>query len=562
MSQGFSLYSELTVRQNLALHARLFGLAPQVARERSAELLARFGLEAHANALSADLPLGLRQRLSLAVALVHGPDVLILDEPTSGVDPLARDAFWSLLIDLSRDQGVTIFISTHFMNEAARCDRISLMDSGKILATGPPAELVTAQGAKTLEDAFISLLEQAGAARPPPPARELAKRAEDVAAGPPKSPALSLRRMMAYTIREVLELSRDPIRLSYAIFGPALLLLVLGFGITTDVDALTFAALDRDKSFYSRAYLSEVRGSPYFVEQPEITDARDLIDRMKSGKASATIEISPGFGRDIKKGEPTEVSVWIDGAMPFRAETIHGYLSAAHRQFVNDPAIRGFKPAPPAAAEIETRFRYNQSFNSIYAMVPGAIALQLALIPAILMALAVVREKELGSITNLYVTPATRLEFLLGKQLPYIALAFANFFVMFLMAIFIFEVPLKGGFFVLALGALVYVAASTGYGMLISAFAKTQIAALFGAAILTILPASMFSGMSTPASSITGFGRVLGQIFPMTYFLPICVGAFTKGLHFADLAGYVAKLALFFPVLVGLSLILLRRQEK
>ncbi|MCW2286199.1 ribosome-dependent ATPase [Rhodoblastus acidophilus] len=556
MSQGFSLYSELTVRQNLDLHARLFGLEPKVARERIGALLERFGLDDFVDALAADLPLGLRQRLSLAVALVHAPDLLILDEPTSGVDPIARDEFWALLIELSRAQGVTIFLSTHFMNEAARCDRISLMDSGRILATGAPADLVAARGAANLEEVFIACLEEAGAARAPfaPVAASPAGRS--------KNPAFSLRRMMAYAIREAQELSRDTIRLSYAILGPALLLLLLGFGITTDVDSLAFAALDRDNSFYSRAYLSEVRGSSYFVEQPPITDSRDLIDRMKSGGVSATIEIPPGFGRDIKKGEPTEVSVWIDGAMPFRAETIHGYLSAAHQKFVSDPAIRGMEPAPPLPANIETRFRYNQSFDSIYAMVPGAIALQLALMPAILMALAIVREKELGSITNLYVTPVTRLEFLLGKQLPYIGLAFVDFFVMLLMALYIFAVPLKGGFGVLALGALAYVAASTGYGMVISAFTRTQIAALFGATILTILPATMFSGMSTPAASITGFGRFLGQIFPMTYFLPISVGAFTKGLNFDDLAGHLARLCLFFPALVGLSLLLLRKQEK
>lgn len=556
MSQGFSLYSELTVRQNLDLHAKLFGLAPKIARERMDALLERFGLDDFVDALAADVPLGLRQRLSLAVALVHAPDLLILDEPTSGVDPIARDEFWALLIELSRAQGVTIFLSTHFMNEAARCDRISLMDSGRILATGAPADLVAARGAANLEEVFIACLEEAGAARAPfaPVAASPAGRSEN--------PAFSLRRMMAYAIREAQELSRDTIRLSYAILGPALLLLLLGFGITTDVDSLAFAALDRDNSFYSRAYLSEVRGSAYFVEQPPITDSRDLIDRMKSGGVSATIEIPPGFGRDIKKGEPTEVSVWIDGAMPFRAETIHGYLSAAHQKFVSDPAIRGMEPAPPLPANIETRFRYNQSFDSIYAMVPGAIALQLALMPAILMALAIVREKELGSITNLYVTPVTRLEFLLGKQLPYIGLAFADFFVMLLMALYIFAVPLKGGFGVLALGALAYVAASTGYGMVISAFTRTQIAALFGATILTILPATMFSGMSTPAASITGFGRFLGQIFPMTYFLPISVGAFTKGLDFDDLAGHLARLSLFFPALVGLSLLLLRKQEK
>jgi ribosome-dependent ATPase len=562
MSQSFSLYTELTVVQNLDLHTRLFQLPREKGKARVAELLDRFGLKSHADALASDLPLGMRQRLALAVALAHNPDLLILDEPTSGVDPIARDEFWHLLVEQSREHGVTIFISTHFMNEAARCDRISLMDSGKILATGSPAELTNMRGEASLEDAFISFLEEAAAARAAAGEvfREMTVPETFVQK---KNPWFSFRRMMAYTIREILELSRDPIRLSYALLGPALLLLVLGFGITTDVDSLTFAALDQDNSYLSRAYLSEVRGSAYFIEKPQIRDSAGLRNRLKSGEVSATIEIPPGFGRDIKRGRPTEVSVWIDGAMPFRAETIHGYLQGVHQQFLADPAIRGGVPAQAAApANIETRFRYNQDFDSIYAMVPGAIALQLALIPAILMALAIVREKELGSITNLYVTPVTRLEFLIGKQIPYVLLATVNFLVMFLMAIFIFKVPLKGSFSILLLGSVVYVAATTGYGMMVSAFTRTQIAALFGTAILTLLPASMFSGMSTPVSSVTGVGRIMGRFFPMTYYLPISVGAFTKGLGFADLGGHLALLSLFVPALILLSLLMLRKQEK
>jgi len=142
MSQSFSLYSELTVRQNLDLHARLFHLSPAGARARIARLIERFGLAGHVDQLAASLPLGIRQRLSLAVAIVHRPDLLILDEPTSGVDPIARDAFWELLMELSREEGVTIFVSTHFMNEAARCDRIALMHAGRVLATGAPEALV------------------------------------------------------------------------------------------------------------------------------------------------------------------------------------------------------------------------------------------------------------------------------------------------------------------------------------------------------------------------------------------------------------------------------------
>ena len=138
MSQSFSLYTELTVRQNLDLHARLFHLPAAEAGPRIAQLIERFGLGEHVDQLAATLPLGIRQRLSLAVAIVHRPDLLILDEPTSGVDPVARDRFWELLIELSRKEGVTIFVSTHFMNEAARCDRLSLMHAGRVLATGAP----------------------------------------------------------------------------------------------------------------------------------------------------------------------------------------------------------------------------------------------------------------------------------------------------------------------------------------------------------------------------------------------------------------------------------------
>jgi ribosome-dependent ATPase len=141
MSQSFSLYTELTVRQNLQLHARLFHLPRVQAKARIEALIEHFGLRDYLDQGTLDLPLGIRQRLSLAVAIVHKPEMLILDEPTSGVDPMARDQFWKLLIDLSRNQGVTIFISTHFMNEAARCDRIALMDAGRVLATGTPADL-------------------------------------------------------------------------------------------------------------------------------------------------------------------------------------------------------------------------------------------------------------------------------------------------------------------------------------------------------------------------------------------------------------------------------------
>jgi ribosome-dependent ATPase len=568
MSQSFSLYTELTVRQNLILHARLFHLSPHRARSRIAELVQDFGLEPYLDQPTSALPLGIRQRLSLAVAIVHEPEILILDEPTSGVDPLVRDHFWELLIDLSRNHDVTIFVSTHFMNEAARCDRISLMNEGRVLATDTPAALTKMRGAATLEDAFISYLEEANGAPAPPAAGPrieavgVDRAAPALGRRPDRAAVLGLRRMLAYSTRETLELLRDPIRFSFALLGTAFLMLIFGFGITTDVDNLSFAALDRDQTPESRAYLSEFRGSRYFVERAPIIDYADLERRLRSGDVKATIEIPPGFGRDLKKGTPVAVGAWIDGAMPFRAETIRGYLLGVHQQYLADPVLTTTKaPAAGPTAIIETRFGYNQDFKSVYAMVPSTLALLLVLIPAILMALSIVREKELGSITNFYVTPVNGIEFLIGKQLPYIAVGLVNFAVMLLMALFVFRVPLKGSFPTLALGALLYVTTTTGYGMLISSFTRTQIAALFGTAILTFVPAMQFSGMLTPVSSLSGPGAIIGHIFPMTYFLEISVGTFTKGLGFEDLRINLIELAIFIPVLTLMSLAFLRKQE-
>jgi ribosome-dependent ATPase len=565
MSQSFSLYSELTVRENLTLHARLFQLPRTFASERIAELVEKCGLADNMDQLASELPLGIRQRLSLAVAVVHKPELLILDEPTSGVDPLARDQFWTLLIDLSRNQGITIFVSTHFMNEAARCDRLSFMHEGRVLATGTPAELIEARGAASLEDAFISFLEHDAAVTAGAITIEQvspARPARDQMDNRSRSASFSFQRMFAYTIRESLELLRDPIRLAFALFGTALLMIVFGFGISTNVDNLTFAVLDRDQTPESHAYLEELRGSAYFVEKQPLANYADIDRRLKNGDINTSIEIPPNFGVDLKRGRPVWVSAWIDGAMPFRAETIRGYLQGMHQLYLSDPAVKTTQAAAMPPADIEVRFKYNQDFDSVFAMVPSTVAMMLALFPAILMALAVVREKELGSITNLYVTPVTRLEFLLGKQLPYVVVALINFAVMLAMAIFLFNVPLKGSFLALLIGTAIYVFTTTGYGMLISTFCKSQIAALFGTAILTILPAQQFSGMMTPVSSLSGMAQIIGLCFPMSYYRPISVGTFTKGLGFSDLQSSILMLAVFIPVLTTISMLLLRKQER
>lgn len=563
MSQSFSLYGELTVAQNLDLHARLFGLDDDRRRKRTAAVTADFGLDDVLDALPDGLPLGVRQRLSLAVAVIHEPEILILDEPTSGVDPQARDRFWRLLARLSREQGVTIFVSTHFMNEAARCDRVALMHDGRVLACDGPEAVRRSSGAATLEDAFIALLRRASPDHDRTASAPIAPPATAPGSVVPPPVAGGWRRLYAYSLREALEVMRDPVRLAFSLLGTAFLMLVFGYGISFDVDRLRYAVLDGDRSAESRTLLEGFHGSRYFVEHPALADQADLDRRMRRGDIALAIEIAPGFGRDLRRGNAPEVAVWIDGSMPFRAETIRGYVQGLQLSYLDGLARRTTGAGlPAAAAGVETRFRYNQDFRSINAMAPSNLALLLVFIPAILTAVGVVREKEMGSITNLYVTPVTRLEFLLGKQLPYVAISMVNFLVMVAIATLIFGVPVRGSFLALVAGAMLYVLATTGIGLLMSTFTRTQVAALFGTAILTAVPTVQFSGLMQPVSSLAGLSQAIGTTFPATYFMKISVGTFTKALGFADLMPQFAALALFFPVLLVASVLLLPSQDR
>lgn len=557
MSQAFSLYNELTVRQNLELHARLFHIPEAEIPARVAEMSERFKLNDVEDILPESLPLGIRQRLSLAVAVIHRPEMLILDEPTSGVDPVARDMFWQLMVDLSRQDKVTIFISTHFMNEAERCDRISLMHAGKVLASGTPQELVEKRGAASLEEAFIAYLQEAAGqsneAEAPPVVH-------DTTHAPRQG--FSLRRLFSYSRREALELRRDPVRSTLALMGTVILMLIMGYGISMDVENLRFAVLDRDQTVSSQAWTLNLSGSRYFIEQPPLTSYDELDRRMRAGDITVAIEIPPNFGRDIARGTPVELGVWIDGAMPSRAETVKGYVQAMHQSWLQDVASRQSTPASQSGLmNIETRYRYNPDVKSLPAIVPAVIPLLLMMIPSMLSALSVVREKELGSIINLYVTPTTRSEFLLGKQLPYIALGMLNFFLLCGLSVFVFGVPHKGSFLTLTLAALLYIIIATGMGLLISTFMKSQIAAIFGTAIITLIPATQFSGMIDPVASLEGPGRWIGEVYPTSHFLTIARGTFSKALDLTDLWQLFIPLLIAIPLVMGLSILLLKNRR-
>lgn len=564
MSQAFSLYSELTIEQNLVLHAKLFHVPAEQIDQRVQLMLQRFDLENVRTKLPDDLPLGIRQRLSLAVALVHNPEILILDEPTSGVDPIARDNFWRHLIKLSREDGVTIFISTHFMNEAMRCDRMSMMHAGKVLDSASPEQLIKNRQAENLEEAFIGYLLDAGAGSK--------SEQTDISLSMPAEPEnekksnvskkFSVQRLLSYAWREALELSRDPIRATMALLGSIILLLVMGYGITMDVEDLNFAVLDRDQSGLSENYAMSLSGSRYFIEKPQLQNYDELDARMRSGDISLAIEIPANFARDVARGENVEIAAWIDGAMPSRAETVQGYVQGIHSYWLMQQSLEKSGYETSSSVNVETRFRYNPDIKSLPAMAPAVFPLLLLLIPAMLTALSVVREKELGSIVNLYVTPVTRTEFLIGKQLPYLVLAMLNFLLMCLIIVVLFDVPIKGSFLTLSIASFLFVIFATGMGLLASTVTNSQIASMFFVMIGTLVPVMQFAGIINPVSSLEGFGRWFGEIYPATHMVNISRGIFNKGLGFEDLDHSLMVLLLAVPVIMLTAIALLKKQER
>jgi ribosome-dependent ATPase len=564
VSQSFSLYDELSVRANLELHGRLFRIPAGELIARVEAALERFDLKGVADAFPPALPLGMRQRLQLAAACLHQPEVLILDEPTSGVDPAARDRFWRLLVEMSRRDGVTIFISTHFMNEAERCDRVSLMHTGRVLAVGAPADLTRDRGTDSLEDAFIAYLQDdARRTAPPQTSRRpvstagTARSARPAAPAsngqrtPPRAVTASIYRIWTFARREAIEVLRDRVRLAFALLGPLLLLAAFGYGISFDIENVRYAVLDRDQSYESRLLLEQFSNSRYFVERSPLRDEFEIDRRLRSGELRFAVDIPPGFGRDLLQGRQPQVSFWLEGGNTFLAETARGYILGSVLSYAAE-RYRRFHGRDPQLAPInvEPRFRYNQDFRSVFAITPGTIMLLMVVFPAMLTALGVVREKELGSITNVYASPATVTEYLIGKQLPYIVIGLLSFVTLVLLAAFVLGVVPKGSVVGLSVAAILYVFAATAFGLLVSAFVSTQVAAIFGTAIATAMTAAHYSGFLFPASTLEGPGRVMGLGFPSLWFQTVSLGVFAKGL---STDAFIRELA----VLIGFGVLFL-----
>ena len=568
MSQSFSLYEELTVRQNLVLSARLYQMDDAQISPAVEESLQQFDLVDFGDTAPGDLPLGIRQRLQLAAACLHHPEVLILDEPTSGVDPIARDMFWKHLLHLSRDNRTTIFVSTHFMNEAERCDRISFMHQGRVLAIGTPKQLCKNKNTDDLETAFIEYLEEAAGTDKNNATTENKTNATEnteVSASSSNN-ADSLRywfgTVWTFAVREGKELLRDKIRLFFALLGPVVLMLMAAWSVSFDVEHVKFAVLDRDQTVESRALVEYFRGSRYFNFTENLHTADEIDETLKVSKARLVIDIPPHFGRDLLRGNKPEVGFYVDGTMPFMTENIKSFILLILTNYGSDQwRASGLPVSLQSSVSVAPRYTYNQDFKSIYAITPGMIMMAMMLIPVMMTALGVVREREIGSITNLYTSPASVRQFLVGKQIPYVVVSFLSYLILVWLAVVVLGVPVQGSFVAMSIGALALICAATAFGLLISSFVKSQVAAIFGSASLSLIPALNFSGLLYPLSTLTGINYWIGWGFPTAWYQLISLGGFTKGLGFVDFINYYLVLLAFCMFYVLLAGCFLKKQE-
>ncbi len=366
-------------------------------------------------------------------------------------------------------------------------------------------------------------------------------------------------RIKALAYKEWREILRDRLFLSLAFILPVSMMLIFGYGIKLDVENIPFAVLDQDRTAMSRDYLHLFMDSRYFDYQGHVQSERELEPLLADSKIRFAIIVPPKFQENLLADRPVAVQSLIDGTFPFRTSTSKGYVIAINNAF-NGKLLADFisrkMGVPPGQAaalvepvKVQLRYLYNQEIKSIWSIAPTMMMFILLMTPPFLTALGVVREKENGSIYNIYSSTVTRAEFLIGKLLPYLGISIINVIILWLMAVLVFAAPFKGDPLFFFLASVIYVSCTTGIGLLVSLFARTQVAAMMITVVVTIVPAVLYSGLLVPIASMDAASQFEAHLFPAMYYTDIALGSFLKGIGVGQLWGRVGALLFYSSVL-------------
>jgi ABC-type multidrug transport system ATPase subunit/ABC-type multidrug transport system permease subunit len=550
MAQKFSLYGDLTVQQNLQFFSGIYGLVGTAQTDRIAAMVQAFNLESFLNTTTNELPLGFKQRLALACAIMHEPAVLFLDEPTSGVDPISRREFWTHINGLV-EKGVTVMVTTHFMDEAEYCDQIGLVYQGKLIAIGTPDQLKTLARSTehpdpTMEDTFINLIMKQDEKN-----QESATESTSVTMSTTDylqqnsfiAHHDSIRRWLAMCRKEYFQIVRDPSSILMAFVLPMIMLFIFGFGLNLDSAKIRLGIVMNDKSPDARHFENAFLYSPYIDVIP-LENQSDAAKQLTAGNIRGFVMIQPNFGvRNKQPNGIAPVQLITDGAETNTANFVTSYATGAWLKWQE---LKGLETATPTheTVSIESRYWFNPGAISRYFLVPGSIAIIMTVIGALLTSLVVAREWESGTMEALLSTPITKMEFLLSKLVPYYLLGIISMIVCTLIAVTVLRTPFHGSILLLFILTSLFLGCALGLGLLLSTATRNQFNAAQAALNIAYLPAMMLSGFVYEIHSMPVIVQAVTYLIPARYFVSSLQTLFLAG----NIDGLLFKDALFLFV--------------
>lgn len=338
-----------------------------------------------------------------------------------------------------------------------------------------------------------------------------------------------MRRLVHVIRKEFLELRQDPRLFSIVIIAPIVQLAMLGYAATTDVRNVPMLVVDQDASSESRDLISRFEASGNFVVIDRMTSSERIDEYLDSGRAWMVLQIPANYGDRVRAGEPTALQVVADGTDANSTNVALGYTGTLVSAFARELAADTGRGRPTPLISADVRVWFNPQLESRDFMIPGIIALLLLVVTTNLSSMAIVRERELGTLEQLNVTPIARWQLIVGKMLPYALIGLIDVLLVVVVALYWFDVPLRGSFALLLAMCLVYLLTTLGLGLFVSTISATQQQAMMTASFFFLIPMVFLSGFVFPIENMPAVVQPVTYLIPLRYFLIILRGIFLKG---------------------------------